>query len=386
MALPSQAAAAATRTETSVKYKLLYSFSGHRKNGTHPTAALIAVKGTLYGPTFHGGGPQDLGTIFAMTTSGKETTLHRFSGYDGALPDGNLLYMNGRFYGTTEQGGSSGSCSGSYCGTVFSMTPSGKEAVLHSFAAPDGAEPEAGLVNVKGTLYGTTLYGGTKNGGTVFAITTSGKEKVLYSFPGGPDGARPTSDLINLNGTLYGTTQLGGTNGCGGSGCGVVFSITTSGKETVQHAFAGGSDGADPTAGLTGLNGILYGTTLSGGGGCFSTSCGTVFSIIPSGKEAVLHAFGGAGDGFSPYAGLTNVKGTLYGTTVNGGGAGGCSGYGCGTIFSITPSGKETVLYSFERYGGMEPLGALLNLNGTLYGATAYGGANGLGTVFSLTP
>ncbi len=98
----------------------------------------------------------------------------------------------------------------------------------------------------------------------------------------------------------------------------------------------------------------------------------------------MLYGFKGRdkGDGNGPYAGLLNVKGTLYGTTVSGG-----THDEFGTVFSITPSGKETVLHSFAGKGdGKGPYAGLLNVNGTLYGTTLEGGTQQIGTVFSLSP
>jgi hypothetical protein len=117
------------------------------------------------------------GTVFTMTTSGKETTLHSFGGSDGVGPDGTLVNVKGTFYATTVGGGDSGSCgSSSYCGTVFSMTPSGKEPCCTTSPGAHGGEPQANLVDVKGTLYSTTLLGGANGVGTVFAVTTSRAE------------------------------------------------------------------------------------------------------------------------------------------------------------------------------------------------------------------
>jgi uncharacterized repeat protein (TIGR03803 family) len=222
----------------------------------------------------------------------------------------------------------------------------------------------------------------------VFSITPSGKETVLHSFGIGSDGKLPEAGLIALNGTLYGTTVQGGASSCASIGCGTVFSIATSGKEKVLHSFSG-SDGAYPQGGLTDVNGTLYGTTSDGGAhgsACGSTPCGTVFSITKSGKETVLHSFSGP-DGAYPWAGLTNVNGTLYGTTVDGGAGGSNCSYagGCGTVFSITTSGKEMVLHNFGNFGdGAYPFADLVNVNGTLYGTTPYAGRYGFGTLFSL--
>jgi uncharacterized repeat protein (TIGR03803 family) len=114
--------------------------------------------------------------VFKVTTSGAETVLHSFGGSgDGELPHGGLLDVNGTLYGTTSNGGS-GSClrysDVHGCGTVFKSTMSGTETVLHSFGkSGDGKYPYASLVNINGTLYGTTTAGGTTNDGAVFALS-----------------------------------------------------------------------------------------------------------------------------------------------------------------------------------------------------------------------
>jgi len=355
---------------------VLYSFGGSG-DAANPYAGLINVNGMLYGTTAYGGANGD-GTVFSITPSGTETVLYSFKGGsgDGAYPFAGLINIKGTFYGTTSEGGANCGSSGG-CGTVFAITPAGTETVLHSFGGSgDGNGPLAGLIKVKGTLYGTTQEGGANGDGIVFSITPSGTEAVLYSFKGGSgDGEFPLAGLINVKGTLYGTTVYGGANDDG-----TVFSITPSGTETVLYSFKGGSgDGEYPYAGVINVKGALYGTTHRGG----ANGDGTVFSTTPSGTETVLYSFkGGSGDGEYPYAGLINVKGTLYGTTIEGG------TNGVGTIFSTTPSGTETVLHSFGGSGdGEYPYyGGLINVKGKFYGTTYYGGANGDGTVFRLSP
>jgi uncharacterized repeat protein (TIGR03803 family) len=146
--------------------------------------------------------------------------------------------------------------------------------VLHNFKGiPDGEYPYAGLINVNGTLYGTTYFGGAYDDGTVFSITTSGKATVLHSFGMTGDGEYPYAGLIDVKGTLYGTTYEGG----GATGGGTVFAITTSGKETVLHSFTGSGDGEYPNAGLIDVKGTLYGTTADGG----ANGGGTVFGLSP---------------------------------------------------------------------------------------------------------
>lgn len=308
-----------------------------------------------------------------------EKVLYRFAGgTDGSNPAPTLLNVGGTLYGTAFAGGAKG------LGTVYSIAPSGTKATLYSFAGgTDGANPNAGLVNVAGTLYGTTARGGPSKDGTVYKITTAGTETVLYRFKGGTDGLEPLAgSLIHLNGALYGTTVNGGISGCDGPGCGTVFKVSTAGSYRQLYKFAGRSDGGNPYYGLSDVGGTLYGTTAVGGGsGCRSGyGCGTVFKITTSGTETVLYRFAKQTDGATPLSGLVNVNGVLYGTTEVGGAS------KLGTIFKVTTSGTETVLYSFK--GGADGAyadGSLTNVDGTLFGTTGSGGAANDGTIYALS-
>jgi uncharacterized repeat protein (TIGR03803 family) len=172
------------------------------------------------------------------------------------------------------------------------------------------------LINVNGTLYGVTSGGGSSSYGTVFSISTTGAHTVLYSFVGGGDGEYPSSGLINVKGMLYGTTSAGGGYECGGNGCGTVYSISTSGGESAIHYFGDGSDGWLPL-GVINVKGMLYGTTFYDESA--SKDYGTVYSIKRSGGSTVfLYRFAGGNDGSYPN-GLINVHGTLYGATEEGG-------------------------------------------------------------------
>jgi uncharacterized repeat protein (TIGR03803 family) len=307
--------------------------------------------------------------------------LHKFDGKsDGAKPSAALIDIKGTLYGTTANGGSKDA------GTVFSITKSGEETVLHSFGGSgDGAQPFAGLIDVDGTFYGTTSAGGAYYYGTVFSVTPNGVEKVLYSFNDRPiDGGIPYAGLIDVKGTLYGTTSQGGDHTCNGIGCGTVFSITTSGTEKVlcnfgrQATSRAGDDGSYPVAGLLYAGGLLYGTTSQGG----KYGRGTIFSLTTAGGESVKYSFGANRffDGTNPSSALIHVQGALYGTTVNGG------AYGDhGTVFSITTDGVEKVVRSFNGSGGSRPYAGLVAVDGTLYGTTSQGGENNAGTVFGIT-
>jgi uncharacterized repeat protein (TIGR03803 family) len=310
------------------------------------------------------------------------------------LLGGLVQATDGNFYGTTQEGGANPSCDGGTgCGTVFKLTPSGTLTTLHSFCSqagcPDGEFPYSGLVQATdGNFYGTTYEGGTNNGGTIFKITPSGTLTTLYSFCSQgrsicPDGQGPIGGLIQgSNGSLYGTTWVGGLSSCAYL-CGTVFKITTAGALTTLYSFTGFADGGKPAAGLVqGSNGNFYGTTNAGGANGFG---GTVFEITPNGTLTTLHSFDGT-DGSAPAAALVQAaNGSLYGTTSNGGGG------TLGTIFKMTPAGALTTLYSFCLQSGCPdgelPSGGMVQAtDGNLYGTTYEGGINESGTVFKITP
>ena len=131
--------------------------------------------------------------------------------------------------------------------------------------------------------------------------------------------------------------NAGGGLGNSGYGFGTVFEVTASGAESVLYRFGGGTDGAVPQDSLTDAKGLLYGTTVNGGSGTGpcgglsgTTGCGTIFKISVTGSYQSLYSFQGGTDGEYPYAGVTDFDGSLYGTTADGGGAS-CGGGGCGT-------------------------------------------------------
>jgi uncharacterized repeat protein (TIGR03803 family) len=350
-------------------FRVLHNFCSSG-DGTNPAAPLIEVNGTFYGTTAKGGA-YGYGTVFSITTSDQETVLHSFGGAgDGAQPEAALLDVNGTLYGTTSQGGAAHNA-----GTVFSITPSGTEQVLHSFdyAGTGGAAPVASLIDVDGTLYGTTSAGG-HGSGTVFSITTDGQYNVLHAFGRGHDGISPEAGLLYIKGRLFGTTTYGGAYGSG-----TVFSVSKGGKEQVLHSFyvGYGGDGALPTAGLIEANGMLYGTTSEAGVSYSNT--GTIFSITTDGSENVIHTFKGS-DGSHPVSALTNVNGELYGTTSQGG------LHDVGTIFKISKDRNYIVLHNFGNGSGDSPYASLLEVGRTLYGTTYGVVENHVGNVFSFTP
>jgi uncharacterized repeat protein (TIGR03803 family) len=376
--LASQSALGQAPKKAKVKETTLYTFTDGADGG-NPYGGLVRdAAGNLYGTTFYGGSA-NMGVLFKVSKSGKQTVLYSFAGKpDAANPGSDLLLDTaGNIYGASYYGGVSG------FGAIFKVTKSGKEKVLYSFgAAPDGNYPGSGLIqDDAGNLYGTTGYGGDSGNGTVFKISKSGKEKILHSFTG-TDGQYPFSTpLRDTAGNLYGTTSMGGA-----SGNGTVFKLTKNGKPTVLHSFAGGADGANPYAGLVqDEKGNFYGTTYYGGAGCQGNVCGTVFKLTPKGKERVMHAFTPT-DGHYPYFGtlVRDAAGNLYGTTYAGGSA------DMGVVFKVTSKGKETILYSFTGGAdeGFPVAGLIQDPAGNFYGVTLGNGNEPItyGTVFKLKP
>jgi uncharacterized repeat protein (TIGR03803 family) len=328
--------------------------------------------------------------------AGGFSILYSFQGgWDGSRPDGTLIAdSTGNLYGTTYAGGLNRCHDTDYrCGTVFRIDKNGREKVIYRFTGGlNGIEPVGGVIlDSSNNLYGTTSGGphGQGTNGNVFEIAADGSEKTLTSFP--DLGGNPSDSLLLLNGVLYGTTQSGGDGENCTQGCGVLFKLTTAGTETVLHQFGNGNDGEYPMANvISDASGNLYGTTFAGG----AIGAGTVFKLTANGKESVLYSFAGGTDGIFPYGGLVaDPSGDLYGTTAIGGGTGCDAQEGCGIVFKIAPNGSETVLYRFAggSDGGNPYAGLIRDNAGNLYGTTGAGGGNGCqfgdgcGTVFEIT-
>src|SRR5208283_2027964 len=412
-------AVVATQPAQAQTFAVLHNFTGGQ-DGADPQSGVTDKAGILFGTTFSGG--KGYGTVYQLKHRGSGwiiNPLYDFAGgSDGANPVARVVFgPDGLLYGTTYYGGGSG-CSGSGCGTVFRLRPPPTacttaicpwtETVLYRFGGgDDGEQPTGDLIfDQAGNIYGTTYGNPAILGyGTVFKITPGGSLTTLYSFcsqSNCTDGADPYAGLVQgSDGNFYGTTVFGGANDtCGSSGCGTVFRITPSDTLTTLYSFCAQSDCADgelPFASLVqGSDGNFYGTTFTGTPSI--GSYGTVFRITPSGTLTTLYTFcsqSNCTDGAAPHAGLVQASdGNFYGTTTYGGANDSCveggSEVGCGTLFKITPTGTVTTLYSLcsqtDCTDGQWPLGGLVqDTNGSFYGAANQGGANGDGTVFSLS-
>jgi uncharacterized repeat protein (TIGR03803 family) len=221
---------------------------------------------------------------------------------------------------------------------------------------------------------------------TAVALPAQTFEK-LHSFKY-TDGWSPWAPLVQASdGNLYGTVSSGGNPSCTGggysTGCGTVFQITPSGKLTTIFLFDG-TNGSQPFAGLIqAANGDFYGSTTEGGtGNNCAQGCGTIFTVTASGTLTTLYNFNYT-DGAAPTGTLIlGTDGNYYGTTSAGGPV------DAGTFFVITPGGTLTTLYTFTGGDdGANPYGSLIQtLDGNFYGTAWDGGANQFGTVFTFTP
>lgn len=366
-------------------YTVLHSFVGGAHDGASPQGPLIEnSEHQFYGASLWGG-HDSYGTIFRMSKSGKTSVLHSFGGYDGFDPASGVIQdSDGNLYGTTEQGGYGFGNNLGDSGVLFDLNSTTKKTkLLYQFPFIGGqSAPNGVIADAQGNLYGVAEGGGTYNDGYIYKLDTTGNLSVLYNFTGGNDGATPQGPLAwGSDGDLYGVTKEEGANKGG-----TVFKMDTSGNLATLYSFAyGGTDGYFPNPGTLAFDaaGNIYGTTQYGGSGtACSRNCGTVFEVTPTGSESILYNFqGGTGGGRPMTEVVMDSAGNVYGTT---------SQYGdqncaCGVAFKVDGQGNETVLHSWTGADGSSPSGQLLLSGANLYGLTSGGGTSGLGVAFRLS-
>ena len=415
------AAAVTTPAFAATDFLTIYQFPGGA-HGINPEAGVIlGPAGSLFGTT-DSDGINAGGVVFQLSppqVAGHPWTqriLKRFVNFaQGGYPLGLISTSTGALYGVTLDGG--GTSSGS--GTVFSLAPTTPEytswtfATLHRFrGGNDGALPSGSLiVDSTGVLSGTTILGGAGAGmdgyGVAYSLTPSQSspgvwtETILHRFKSSPDGATPDGTLLPLTTSVrVGVTTTGGTGICSDVGCGTVFRLVQSTDrwaESIIYQFRGGADGSIPIDRLiAGAHGSLYGVTADGGlpgpDGHFVT--GTVFRLDPPTTagapwtKTILYEFQGDEDGYSPQGGVTlDEYGALYGTTEFGG------AHNEGTVYKLTPNAPgepwtKTILHDFSGGAGdgADPTGHVtLDLSGTIFGTTLWGGKANDGTVYRIT-
>lgn len=353
----------------------------------------------------------------ANPASAGRVVLYSFAG----APDGQepmaapIADRNNNLFGVTSVGGSGGcsSVDGSGCGTVFELSPDGRdwaEAVLYSFkGGRDGQYPQNALVfDANGNLYGTTSQGGTGNCinmgltgcGTVFELSPQGNgqwaETVLYQFQGVPggngngDAAEPNSLAFDSRGNLFGFASNGGS--CTAEGklafCdGAAFELRRKNgawRETV--IFRADSSAGLPSGVLFDAQGNIYSTAIFGG----PENLGAIFKLAPPrGRGAWMashvYDFQNQNDGALPMPGLVfDAAGNLYGASDG-------SDSVAGNIFELTPGANgtwtESVLVSFNsRSSGNYPAqGPIRGRHGNLFGTTPLGGNAGGGVAYRVS-
>src|SRR5713101_1933276 len=281
----------------------------------------LGVDGNFYGAFYYGGTTGNNGEVFKLTPAGVLTALHNFTGAgDGSHPYGAPIQAtNGTLYGTTSSAANNS--------TAYSVTSAGVFTTLHTFTGTDGQTVYAPLVQgTDGNFYGDTAAGGTSNNGVIFKMTSSGTVTVLHNFTG-TDGSNGSFPLIQASdGNFYGSTYAGGT-----AGAGVIFKITSTGTYTVLHNINGTTDGTGPWGSLVqATDGKLYGITSNE---CINGFNGTIFSVTTSGTFTTLYSFTGSTDGANPLSPLRqHTNGLLYGTTTTGGDLNDCNSNACGII------------------------------------------------------
>jgi uncharacterized repeat protein (TIGR03803 family) len=375
-------------TAALASFQVLHSFSG--PDGQLPSAPLVqGADGFFYGVTSYGGNfsvlpPDGAGTAFRMDVNGNFTTLHVFTGPDGAVPNNLVLGRDGFFYGTTHYGGPSVIDSlnpGS--GVLFRMDSAGNVTVLRRFAdASGGFYPGPIVTGADGALYGPAAGGLVvlnELPGLVYRFNPStGDFRVLHNF-NLSDGQNPTGPLFQgADGYLYGTTWQGGP-----SNTGVIYKVDPSGNFILLHPLQvlGVSEGWEPNGSLVRtVDGAVYGTTHG--------SNGSVFRLDPNGTFNSIHPFDNfASDGFQPLSGLIQARdGLFYGTTPNGG-LPITDPSRNGVVYRMDQAGTVTVMHTFTGPDGQGPRAVpVQGADGQLYGTTAVGGDFGLGVIFRLDP
>jgi uncharacterized repeat protein (TIGR03803 family) len=270
---------------------------------------------------------------------------------------------------------------------------------LVNFNGTSGATPQIGslIQGTDGNLYGVTFEGGVSvdcqalggvdGCGTFFKMTADGTLTTLFNFcqqSGCTDGYLPIAITLAGNGSFYGVTKAGGANLQGS-----IFRITSGGVLTRLYSFcmlSNCADGGLPLAGLfQAVDENWYGTTFGGANTGCGYGCGTIFRMTPGGQLTTLYTFPSSGN---PAGTLTQGRdGNLYGTATGNDGD-----YGLSAIFRISPPGTFTTIYEFSNPADVYD-GLVLGTDGNFYATSGIGGSNsnancseGCGTVFKITP
>ena len=326
-------------------------------------------------------GGNGCGTVFRITPDGLFSTIYSF-GAQSNLADGDypiatlLLASDGDLYGTTWFGGDpSSNC----CGTIFKINRSGNGAfsTIYTFSssAINGAAPNSLIEGTDGNFYATTYLGGTGEYGTVFRFSPGGKLRTLYDFctrSSCSNGEGPSEAPLvqTTEGTIFGTTLFGGSNGDG-----TIFRLVSGGG--LRFVSLSNSDGIYPASVIQATDGQLYGAANYGGTGSCMSGCGTIFDVVPqTGEINALYSFNAA-EPFAVGGLLQHTTGVFYGTT-SGGSNDRLPGYG--TVFSFD-TGLGPFVAFVQRAGRVNQTAEIL---GQAFTGTSRVSFNGVAANFSV--
>jgi uncharacterized repeat protein (TIGR03803 family) len=317
------------------------------------------------------GGQYGGGTIFTINNNGTGfNVVHHFQSPAGYTPYGSLMQAgNGKLYGTCFNGGSFASC------TIFRFDPSTNSYTdVYDFDITHGDFPMSGLVeDANGKLYGAATAGGSGFSGVIYSLDPSTNIYTDEFDLINATGASPIGCPVNINGVLYGLASMGGANNNNGT----IYSYNISTDTYTDLYDFSAATGAQPNGSLIHLsNGKFYGLTQAGG----ASGNGVIFSFDPvTNMYSTLFSFSGS-NGSNPSGSLFAANnGLLYGTTSTGGPG------NYGTLFSFNPANNSFVkLVDFNLSNGATPSGELRQgSNGLLYGSTQAGGSSGQGLMYS---
>lgn len=368
---------------------LSYVFPGDSSVGANPNYGFIqASDGNLYGAA--AGGVNTYGVIYKTNPSNGDTSVLyecNAQGTDCGGPNLPIELPDGNLYGTSYQGCANG------VGCIYRLTLAGVYTDLYDFTdTGDGSFPYGHLIySPDGNIYGTTggnLFGGNTNSlGTLFKFNPglnggTPSLSTIYSFTNSTSanaiGFHPFDGVTEVNGVLYGTTQTGGPD-C----CGAVWSIGTTGgsNPTLLHGFAYGLDGAFPSGAVRYYkpDGNLYGNTLQNG--VDSAAEGSIYKTGLASGFATVYTFANANDVSMAGPPAFDSAGNILVTAGTGG------PNGLGAIYAAPRSGNSiTASYTFTDPSiyGYQPLGGVFFDNqGYMWSTqiTGGGGTNGTGNV-----
>jgi uncharacterized repeat protein (TIGR03803 family) len=323
--------------------------------------------GNLYGGA-SAGGNNYFGTIFKIAPNGKVSTLASFDqSTTGYVPTPIVQGTDGNFYGATMGGGANG------VGAIFKATRTGVFTVVAPLNTTTGSNPFDFLLGQDGNFYTLTGAGGPSLGGTILRLTSSGALSQFAALTIGPLGGSYFRFMQDADGSFYGTASQ-----TPNQPDGLAFKVNASGTQSTLANFASFDQGELPAGGLTrGLNGNFYGTTLFGG----VPGNGVVFRLTPIGALSVVHTFTPTEANGSAGRLLRMADGSFFGTTFQN-----SNNDAPGLLFRVTAGGLFQKWPVFDGLHGSFPKGALtLASDGYIYGTTEQGGIAGGGVVYRFT-